>query len=135
MDLQLFVKRWLVTFVVFMGVDLIWLGIIAQPIYDHFIGEFLADSPNWAGAIAFYTLFVVGIVHYAVNPGLKQKSAIVSAQNGALFGFFTYMTYELTNFAVLEGWPLGIVFIDIAWGVVLGSATAYLSWMALSRRL
>jgi len=43
---------------------------------------------------------------------------------GALFGFFTYMTYELTNYAVIRDWPLPIVFIDIAWGSALGACVS-----------
>lgn len=47
----------------------------------------------------------------------------------------TYATYELTNLATLQGWPLGIVFIDIAWGVVLTGAVAcsgyhIMGWLA-----
>jgi uncharacterized membrane protein len=54
---------------------------------------------------------------------------------GALFGFFTYATYELTNLATLADWPLGIVFIDIAWGIVLTASVAFagyhiMEWLA-----
>ena len=43
---------------------------------------------------------------------------------GALFGFFTYATYDLTNLATLKNWPIQIVFIDIAWGAVLTAAVS-----------
>lgn len=124
--------RWAITFAAFIVIDLIWLGIVAQPLYDHFIGEFLRESPNWYSALAFYSLFVAGVLYFAVDPALRQKSRRYAFKNGALFGFFTYMTYELTNHAVLEGWPFGIVLIDIAWGTVLGGATAVLAYSLLT---
>jgi uncharacterized membrane protein len=37
----------------------------------------------------------------------------------ALFGFFTYAAYDLTNLALLKDWPLIVVIIDILWGVIL----------------
>ena len=37
------------------------------------------------------------------------------------------MTYELTNLAVIQSWPLAIVPIDIAWGTLLGASVAYLA--------
>ena len=38
---------------------------------------------------------------------------------GGLYGFFTYATYELTNYALIRNWPVALVPVDIAWGVVL----------------
>ncbi len=35
---------------------------------------------------------------------------------GALFGFFAYATYDLTNLATLRGWPVGLSLIDIGLG-------------------
>jgi len=43
---------------------------------------------------------------------------------GALFGFFTYATYDLTNLATLRGWPIRIVFIDIIWGSFLTASVS-----------
>jgi len=47
---------------------------------------------------------------------------------GALFGFFTHATYDLTNLALLKDWPLKVVIVDIVWGVVLCSVVASLSF-------
>jgi uncharacterized membrane protein len=43
---------------------------------------------------------------------------------GALFGFFTCVTYDLTNLALLKNWPLNNVIVDILWGVVLCTTVA-----------
>jgi uncharacterized membrane protein len=42
---------------------------------------------------------------------------------GALFGFFCYMTYDLTNYATLKAWSLKVTIFDMIWRTVLtGSA-------------
>lgn len=56
---------------------------------------------------------------FAVLPAAERESARHALVMGALFGLFTYATYELTNLATMEGWPLSIVFVDIAWGAAL----------------
>jgi uncharacterized membrane protein len=50
---------------------------------------------------------------------VNKNSASSALLLGALFGFFAYATYDLTNLATLKGWPVSIVFIDISWGIVL----------------
>ncbi|MCJ7580145.1 MAG: DUF2177 family protein, partial [Candidatus Aminicenantes bacterium] len=69
--------------------------------------------------IIFYLLFIAGILIFVVFPALEKESLTKAIILGALFGLFTYATYDLTNLATLKGWPLPIVFIDIAWGMVL----------------
>lgn len=126
-------KTFAVTFAVFMAVDLVWLGIVAQPLYDHFLGDLRAASTQWAAAILFYILFIIGLMYFALNEALAKKSLRFAVERGAAYGFFTYMTFELTNYAVIEGWPLGLVPIDIAWGVVLACSVATISYKILSR--
>ena len=48
----------------------------------------------------------------------------ITLVTGALFGFFAYATYDLTNLATLRGWPLGLSLVDIAWGTVVSAASA-----------
>jgi uncharacterized membrane protein len=59
-----------------------------------------------------------------VLPSLKSESLGQAALSGALFGFFTYMTYDLTNQATLKNWTLQLSVIDIGWGTVLGAISA-----------
>ena len=56
---------------------------------------------------------------FAIYPAVEKDSLPSAILLGALFGFFTYATYDLTNLATLKGWPIQIVFIDIAWGAIL----------------
>lgn len=118
------VVGYVLTALVFFAIDLLWLGVVARDLYARFLGHLLADNVRWAAAIIFYLLFIVGIFIFAILPGVDRESAGHALLMGALFGFFTYATYDLTNLATLQGWPLGIVFIDIAWGMVLTGAVA-----------
>ena len=117
---------YLLTFVVFIIIDMLWLGVIAKNLYQKYLGEFLTDNVNWTAAIIFYLIYVVGISIFAIYPSVNKDSVYNAILMGALFGIFTYATYDLTNLATLKGWPLPIVFIDIIWGAVL-SATVSLS--------
>ena len=51
-------------------------------------------------------------------------SWLQAAGRGALFGFFAYATYDLTNLATLRGWPLGLSLLDIGWGTLVGAVAA-----------
>jgi uncharacterized membrane protein len=123
-----------VTALLAMGVlDALWLGVIAKDLYRDAIGHLLADEVRIGAAIAFYLLYAGGVVIFATVPALKAASAVRALGQGALFGFFAYMTYDLTNLATLRDWPLGIVAIDIGWGVLLSACTATAAYFAAAR--
>jgi len=118
----------LVAFAVFMIIDLIWLGVIAAPFYRNQIGFLMAKNVNWGAAVLFYIIFIIGMVVFVIQPAIAQQSLMSAILMGALFGLVTYATYDLTNFATLEGWPLTLVVVDIIWGMslsVLVSAITY----------
>jgi len=114
--------KFTITFVVFIAIDLIWLGIIAKPLYQHYLGDLLRTTPLWPAAILFYFLFIIGLIIFAIEPAILAKDIKKAFIMGGLFGFFTYMTYELTNWAVIKNWPGEIVAIDILWGIILSSS-------------
>lgn len=110
---------YLLTTVVFFAIDMVWLGFIAKDLYRKHLGNFLSDKVNWTAAIIFYLLFITGIFYFSILPAIEKNSMAKAVISGALFGFFTYATYDLTNLATLKDWPLRIVFIDIIWGAIL----------------
>ncbi len=119
---------YLATLPAFFALDMLWLGVIAKTTYNKYLGGFMRSPINWEVAIVFYLIFVLGILYFAVIPATQKGSWSLALINGALFGFFTYMTYELTNWAILKDWPWQIVPIDIAWGTVLGGIVALVSF-------
>ena len=128
MDTFFYLKLYLLTIPVFFAIDLLWLGVIAKDLYQKNLGHLLSPEVNWPAAFAFYFIYIAGIILFAVRPALADQSLFKALVWGALFGFFTYATYDLTNLATLKDWPVKIVFIDIAWGVVLCSLVASISY-------
>ncbi len=119
MSITKIIVSYLLTSVVFFAVDMLWLGLIAKDLYRKYLGDFLSSQINWTAAIIFYLLFIVGISIFAIYPAVQKDSIFSAVILGALFGMFTYATYDLTNLATLKDWPLQIVFIDIVWGAFL----------------
>ena len=114
---------YLAIFFTMLIIDMIWLGVIAKSTYANAMGPLLSPNPNLWAAAAFYLMFPVGLLIFAVLP--QAGSAVVKAAlMGALFGFFTYATYDLTNLAVIKDWPLGLTFIDLAWGTMVSGVAA-----------
>jgi uncharacterized membrane protein len=90
----------------------------------------------WPAAILFYVLFLVGLLVFVLVPTLEAGGSVTRALAlGAFYGFITYQTYELTNYALVKGWPLRIVVIDIAWGVVLSATVSALTVLFAKRIL
>ncbi len=128
MNLTFAFKLYLLTVPVFFAIDMLWLGFIARSFYREQLTAFLGDGFNWPAAAIFYLIYIVGILMFAVLPALAKDSINQALLWGALFGFFTYATYDLTNYATLPGWPLKVVIVDILWGTVLCAAVAAASF-------
>ena len=114
---------------VMVAMDALWLGFIAKPLYQQGIGHLMADAPNLVAAAVFYFLFPAGLVFFAVLPERSWTSTLTAA---ALFGFFTYATYDLSNLATLKGWPISLAVIDMGWGCLIATASAAASKAALA---
>lgn len=123
MNIQLFVVLYLISVPIFFIIDMLWLGIFAKDFYQSKLGHLLGEV-QWGPAILFYLLFLLGLTYFATYPATVASSMTMAITLGAAFGFFTYMTYDLTNLATLKDWPLSIVLVDIVWGTVLGAVVA-----------
>ena len=119
---------YLLTIPVFFVIDMIWLGFVAKSFYRNNLGHLLRPDVNWPAALIFYLLYIVGILIFATLPALEKNSLRQAIVLGGLFGFFCYATYDLTNLATLQGWPINIVLVDIIWGVVLTAVVSAASF-------
>ena len=115
---------YLAVFLAMLVIDMIWLRVIALSWYEAGMGPLLAPSPNLVAAALFYLLFPIGLLIFAVLPADANVSVMKVATMGALFGFFAYGTYDLTNLAVIRNWPVGLTVIDMAWGTLVSGISA-----------
>ena len=129
--------RYLATYaaiaVVMIALDLLWLGVIAKPLYQQGIGHLMAEQPNVPVAALFYALYALGLLVLAVLPNAAEPGWRKTLVTAALFGFFAYATYDLTNLATLKGWPVGLSLLDMTWGTVVSTASAAAGKFALDR--
>jgi uncharacterized membrane protein len=112
------------TAIVFCGLDFLWLGFIAKGYYQSQLGALLLEKSNVPVAAMFYAVYVAGMLVFAVLPALSAASWEKALFYGALFGFFAYATYDLTNLATLKGWSPGIALLDLAWGSIVTAVSA-----------
>jgi uncharacterized membrane protein len=124
----MFMTRYLVAYIAtgiaFALIDSIWLRTMYARLYIPEIGELLMRGFRLGPAIVFYLLHILGMMIFAVGPALANGRWQTALVNGALFGFFTYMTYDLTNYATLKIWSLKVTVLDIIWGTVLTGLAA-----------
>ncbi|MEO1262006.1 MAG: DUF2177 family protein [Bacteroidota bacterium] len=122
-----YILLYLLAAIVFFSIDMVWLGILAQDFYENHIGFVLSDEVNWMAAAAFYLIYLSGILYFAIIPNFKQGNWKGALVQGAMFGFFCYATYDLTNMATIIEWPLIVVVVDLTWGTFLTGSTAVLT--------
>ncbi len=125
-----FGKIYVFTLIPFLVLDAIWLGLVAPSFYKTQIGHLMSDSPNFLAAGIFYLLYVAGMVVFVTGRDGTLKETLL---RGAFFGFIAYATYDLTNLATLQGWPVLVTVVDLIWGTFLSAMTALGARNLLSR--
>jgi len=127
MTVKQMLVMYVITLAVFFLVDMIWLGVVAKGFYRKHLGPMMNPKVNWAAAILFYLLFIVGLLVFAVKPALAAGKPFQALFLGALLGLTSYATYDLTNLATLKDWPFIVTVVDLIWGTVLGGAVSFVS--------
>lgn len=112
------------TLLVFLLADMVWLGTMVSRLYRPVLGDLLLPEANLTPAIIFYLVYPLGLVIFAIVPALMSGNITTALLFGALFGFFTYGTYDLTNQATLRNWSTTLTIADMAWGSVLGGISS-----------
>jgi uncharacterized membrane protein len=130
-----FIKLYLTSLPVFVVIDALWLGIVAKNFYQKHIGHILADKFSALPAIAFYLLFLAGLVFFVISPSMEKKSWTYAVLAGAFFGLVTYATYDLTNMATVKNWPLIVTIVDLFWGMTLGGLVSLLTYLVNTKLL
>ena len=119
-----YVVAWLGAGLLLAGLDFLWLTSTNTTLYRPVLGQLLAASPRTGPAVLFYVVYLVGVVIFAVAPGIRSGRWRDAAVMGGLFGFFCYATYDLTNQATLSVWDTRITILDLLWGSFLTASGA-----------
>ena len=124
-----YIAAYFATLVVFLAIDSVWLSLMASRLYKPTLGDILLPKFLPGPAIAFYLIFIVGVVIFAVSPAIKSGEWTSALLYGALFGFFSYGVYDFTNMATLRNWTATITAADVVWGTVLTGTSATLGYL------
>lgn len=115
---------YLVALVLFAAIDITWLMSFGASLYREALGDILAPDVRIAPAVAFYAMYPIGLMFFAVMPALKEGSIQTALLNGALLGFIAYATYDLTNYATLRNWALSITVLDVVYGAIVSAVVS-----------
>ncbi len=85
------------------------------------------DFKLWP-AVVVYVLLALGTILF-VFP--KITSLGTAALYGAFLGLIVYGVYDMTNLAIITGWPLKFALVDMAWGTVSGGLIAMIAYWVL----
>jgi uncharacterized membrane protein len=118
--------------VAFFALDFIWLSLAVPRLYKPLLGTLLRDSPNLPVAAAFYLVYVVGLVVFAVLPSASAGSWLMAIGLGALLGLVAYGTYDFTNLSTVRDWPLMVSVVDLAWGISVSAVASLAGYAALA---
>lgn len=125
-----FVWMFLISMVIFLVLDMLWLNVIAKRFYAQELGDLMTDQVRILAAVIFYIIFIVGMIYFVIYPAFLEASLTAALVNGLFFGFICYATYDLTNLATIRNWPLAMTLVDLVWGTFLGGMTSMLSFLA-----
>lgn len=123
----MFLKLYLTALVIFIVMDMFWLGLIAKNFYQQQLGFLMKAKANLLAALIFYFVFIFGLVVFVIAPGVDKKAVNDVIMYGALFGLVGYATYDFSNLATLKNWPFLVTLVDLLWGTMASSLVALLT--------
>jgi uncharacterized membrane protein len=129
----MFTKLYGIGFLFFLMIDGMWLGLVAKNFYSKYLGYIMAPNPNWTAAGVFYLLYMAGLVYLVILPAVTNGNWRDALIKGAVFGLVSYATYDLTNLATINKWPVIVTIVDMIWGTVLTGAISYLTFIMAKR--
>jgi uncharacterized membrane protein len=110
-----------VTAGVFLASDYLWLS-RAMGFYRNSLGDLLSEKPNLFAAGALYLIYFFGIVVFTVIP---------AARNDAWDSAVAFSTYDLTNLATINRWPLTVTVVDMVWGTFVTALSSLAGFIAI----
>jgi uncharacterized membrane protein len=120
-DANRYVVLYLATLIVLIPIDLLFLGLVAKGFFTSEVGDMLGEIRP-APAILFYLLYGAGILIFV--SGSAAVTPLSTLLYGALFGFFCYMTFELTSLSLFKHWTWPVVLVDVSWGMFVTAVSS-----------
>ena len=124
MTLMPFLKLYAAGIVVLLGMDLLWLGVIAKGFYQRQLGHLMRPDVQWVPAVSFYLIYVAAIVVIVAMPAIEKRSLSRALMFGALFGLAAYAAYDLTSLALMRDFPMTVALVDLVWGTTLSAVVS-----------
>ena len=124
-----YIVTYLGTGVVFAALDAVYLTIAGTKVDRPTLDALLADTVNLPAAVAFYLMYIAGVMALAILPN-QDAGLAKTARTGAILGAFAYATYDLTNQATLIVWSTTITIADLSWGTFLTASGATAGYFA-----
>jgi uncharacterized membrane protein len=115
----------------FLALDILWIRVIAQNFYRRTIGHLLRDNVKMLPALIFYVCYVAILFYLVITAHSAENGIVHVAIGGALFGIIGYGTYDITNYALIKGWPLSVTIIDLIWGAFVTSVTSIVGFLLI----
>jgi uncharacterized membrane protein len=134
------VKLYILVLVVFLAIDLTWLGLLMAKFYKAELGSLArrsgeAMAPVWWAAFLVYVLIPLGVMVFVLPRVSPDNSSAAALVWGFLYGVILYGVYDLTNYSLIDRWPWRMTLVDLAWGGFICSLTSYVAvvldrWLA-----
>lgn len=128
-----FLTQWTVGLITFVVVDFLWIGVLANGFYRRELGHLLRSDgdrldPRLVPAALLYAMVVAGLLLFAL-PRARSGMLLETMLWSGAFGVIGYGVYDLTNYSTLQGFPLRVAVVDMAWGGVICALTGAAMWM------
>ena len=121
--------QYIITTIIFLAIDAIWLGILSRSFYDQHLDAF-ERTINLFSAALVYLIIPLGIVLFVLPKSKQPKKALLW---GGIYGLIVYGVYDLTNLATLKDWSPTMVVVDMLWGMFICAITSLLATYILNR--
>ena len=113
--------------------DGIWLGLVSKAEYQESIGGLMREKVIMWPWVVFYIIYSAALAFIIIKPNVGLDNFSTVAISGILFGAAAYGAYNLTNYAILKDWPLGITIKDWTWGVFVTTSATLSGWYVVSK--
>ena len=127
-----FVRAYVAVLIALAALDALWLGVLSRDLYRGEMGVLMAESFRVGPVALFYLLYPLALTYLALLH--RPAGALEAMVRAAVLGLAAYGAYNLTNLAIVRGWPLELSLIDWAWGGIVSALAGVAGWWAAWRR-